>query len=170
MYTKEELYPVIKKIWETSEHPNVKDDFDTVWEIREKYFPFKNEYSSDFKSVFFKGVELKYITNKKKLMEKLEDVPDDAMFNFDADCDGEVTLDIYIHEPMTIEMVARQIHNTLHSWACTSAYAIYKRMDALEKENEELKKKLKEKPFGNGKLLTDEEPIDSQYARLTKLC
>lgn len=144
-YTKEELYPVIKKIWETSAHPNVKDDFDTVWEIREKYFPFKSEYSSDFKSTLFKDVELKYITNKKELMEKLEDVPEGAEFHFGAVYDNEPILDIYTNEPITIEMEAHRLYNNLHSWACISAYAVYKRMDTLEKENEELKEKLKEK-------------------------
>lgn len=146
MYTKEELYPIIKKIWETSDHPNVKDDFETVWGIREKYFPFKeNEFGSGFKYTLFNSIELRHISNKKELMEKLEDVPEGANFHFGADYDNEPILDIYINEPITIEMVAHRLYNTLHSWACISAYAMYKRMNTLEKENEELKEKLKDK-------------------------
>lgn len=146
MYTKEELYPLIKEIWETSEHPNVKDDFETVWDIREKYFPFKeNELGSGFKYTLFKDVELKYITNKKELMDKLEDVPEGAEFHFGADYDNEPLLDIYTKEHITAEMVAHRLYNTLHSWACISSYATLKRMSILEKENEELKEKLKEK-------------------------
>lgn len=30
MYVKEDLYPLIKKLFEESPHPNVKDDFDMI--------------------------------------------------------------------------------------------------------------------------------------------
>lgn len=144
--SKEELYPLIKKCFENSRHPNVKDDFETVWTIHEKFFPFKETYFTPKESLeLIKSIRFdRNHRNKNQLIEELSKFSDDNILIFDTDYSEDYddyypVLNVYNKVKETNENIAYRLSNTLISWASMSGYGIEKKLYFLEKENQKLK-------------------------------
>lgn len=141
--TKEEIKELIRKEFDSRPHPNVKDDFDFIWDIHEKWFPFSNEdYEPKEYSHIIKIIELNDVITKDDFLNKIKELPDNCRLYFGTDDDGDNYCNVSILKEDDMSMLIFKLYDSLHRWACMSNYALYKRIYLLEKENEELKNKL----------------------------
>lgn len=141
--TKEEIKELIRKEFDSRPHPNVKDDFDLIWDIHEKYFPFSDkEYEPSTISHIIKTIDLNGIFTKRLFLDEINQLPDNCTLYFGADDDGDTYCNVSILREDDMHMLIFKLYDRLHRWACMSNYALCKRIYILEKENEELKNKL----------------------------
>lgn len=141
--TKEEIKELVRKEFNSRPHPNVKDDFDLIWDIHEKYFPFSDkEYEPAKFSHIIKTIDLDSVFNKRLFLDEINQLPDNCTLYFDMDDDGNVYCNVSILKEDDIHMLIVKLYDRLHQWACMSNYALCKKIYLLEKENKELKNKL----------------------------
>lgn len=135
---KEEIIELIRAEFEHGAHPQITDDFDTVWAIHEKYNPFSDDaYVPAIKYNITAAVDLTKCTSKKELMERVSELPDDAVMQIDADDDSVM---LYASTPYTEtkERTAYKLYCFLMSWASLQHYRLCKKSYMLEKQNAEL--------------------------------
>lgn len=154
---KEEIIELIRAEFEHGAHPQITDDFDTIWAIHEKYNPFSDDaYVPSIKYNITDAVDLTGVTSKKELIEKISGLPDDAVMQFDTD-DESVML--YASTPYTEsrERTAYTLYCMLMSWASLSLYRMCKESYMLEKQNAELMKQVNANlsKFDNGQLIKE---------------
>lgn len=139
--TKEEMKELIRKEFSNRPHPNVKDDFDFIWDIHEKYDPFKDhEYKPTTISEHIKTIDLMESYRKDEILNRFNQLPDECRLVFDTDEDGRIFCDVSISKEEDTKMTAFKLYSRLVQWAMMQYYALCKKNYLLEKENEELKK------------------------------
>lgn len=141
--TKEEIKELIRKEFDSRPHPNVKDNFDLIWDIHEKWFPFSDkEYEPKKYYQTIKIIGLNDAITKDDFLNKIKELPDNCKICFDTDDDGNTNCNVLVLKEDDMSMLVFKLYDRLHRWACMSNYALCKRIYILEKENEELKNKL----------------------------
>lgn len=140
---KETIKALVKQEWDKTPHSSIKDDFELVWEIREKYNPFNDCF---FKPVTFndkiKTFCIPFEVTKSELIDKLKNFPNESKLHICQDEDSDIEINVYKTRKETEIETSKRVCNFLIHWALTSDYHLIKKIFTLEKENAELKKKL----------------------------
>lgn len=142
--SKEEIKELIRKEFNDRPHPNVKDDFDLIWDIHEKWLPFSDkDYEPEKHWHTIKNIRLNNAITKNYFLDKIKELPDNCKICFDTDDDGITYCDVLVLKEDDVSMLVVKLYNRFIQWASMSNYALCKRIYTLEKENKELKQKLK---------------------------
>lgn len=146
---KETIKALVKQEWDKTPHSNIKDDFELVWEIREKY-NLRDKYSP-FNDCFFKPITINdkiktfcipFVVTKSELIDKLKNFPNESKLHICQDESSDIEINVYKTRKETEIETSKRVCNFLINWALTSDYYLIKKIFTLEEENAELKKKL----------------------------
>lgn len=139
---KTEIKELIRKIFDTTPHPNIKDDFDFIWEMQETFNRFSDFF---FKAVNFEEeigrFDIPQSVTKGELLKYISDYDDDVRLSIYQDECSDICISAYKSRKETDEEIAKRMYSVLIQWAHSSDYALYKKIHLLEQENAELKEK-----------------------------